>query len=108
MIKSIWLYLERWFPQLIIKRALTFSRCLEEDTGFSLKVVDGEEGLMFFLIDPYGDGDNEDSGYWSNLDDAIFDLSDFEKSQCLEHLVEPSDYDMMAANGLCPRWHDGF
>ena len=101
MIKSIWLYLERWFPKLIIKRALTFSSCLEEDTGFSLKVVEGEEGLMFFLIDPYGDGDNEDSNYWSSLDDAIFDLSE------LSSFGGPSDYDMMSANSLCPRWHDG-
>ena len=78
MIKSIWLYLERWFPKLIIKRALTFSSCLEEDTGFSLKVVEGEEGLMFFLIDPYGDGDDSNSDWCSSLDDAIFDLSDFQ------------------------------
>ncbi len=77
MIKSIWLYLERWFPQLIISRANKFSSCLEEDTGFSLKVVDGEDGLMFFLIDPYGDGDSADSDCWWSLDDAIFDLSSF-------------------------------
>ena len=78
MIKSIWLYLERWFPQLIISRANKFSSCLEEDTGFSLRTVEGEDGLMFFLIDPYGDGDKEDSDYWSSLDDAIFDLSNFD------------------------------
>ena len=35
---------------------------------------------MFFLVDPYGDGDStdfEEYDWWSDLDEAIFDLSDF-------------------------------
>ena len=72
-------YLERWFPGLIIRRADAFSSQLEEDTGFSLRTVEDEEGFfMFFLIDPYGNGDEEDADWWSSLDDAIFDLSDFQ------------------------------
>jgi len=71
-------FFERWFPGLIIRRADAFSSQLEEDTGFSLRTVEGEDGLMFFLIDPYGDGDDSDSDWWSSLDDAIFDLSDFQ------------------------------
>jgi len=68
--------LERLFPSLLIRRAARYSSQLEEDTGFSLRTVEGEEGLMFFLIDPYGDGDDSNSDWWSSLDDAIFDLSD--------------------------------
>ena len=70
--------LEKLFPSLLIRRAARYSSQLEEDTGYSIKVVEGEEGLMFFLIDPYGDGDDSNSDWWSSLDDAIFDLSDFQ------------------------------
>ena len=69
--------LEKLFPSLLIRRANRYSSQLEEDTGFSLRTVEGEEGFMFFLIDPYGDGDDSNSDWWSDLDDAIFDLSDF-------------------------------
>lgn len=68
--------LEKLFPSLLIRRAARYSSQLEEDTGYSIKVVEGEEGLMFFLIDPYGDGYSADFDYWNNLDDLIFDLSD--------------------------------
>ena len=88
MIKSIWLYLERWFPSLIISRANKFSYHLELDTGYSIKTVDSEDGLQFFLIGPCDDPIYviEHDDHWSNLDDCIFDLSDFERSNCLEHL----------------------
>ena len=69
--------IEKLFPSLLIRRAANYSSQLEEDTGFSLRTVEGEEGFMFFLIDPYGDGDDSNSDWWSDLDDAIFDLSDF-------------------------------
>ena len=77
MIKSIWLYLERWFPQLIISRAKKFSSCLEEDTGWQLLTREGEDGLMFFLIEPGESEPADDQDWWTSLDDAIFDLSDF-------------------------------
>ena len=70
--------LEKLFPSLLIRRAARYSSQLEEDTGFSLRTVEGEEGLMFFLIDPYGDGDDSNSDWWYDLDEAIFDLSDFQ------------------------------
>jgi len=70
--------IEKLFPSLLIRRAANYSSQLEEDTGFSLRTVEGEEGFMFFLIDPYGDGDDSNSDWWSDLDDAIFDLSDFD------------------------------
>ena len=69
--------IEKLFPSLLIRRAANYSSQLEEDTGFSLRTVEGEDGFMFFLIDPYGDGDDSNSDWWSDLDDAIFDLSDF-------------------------------
>lgn len=78
MIKSIWLYLERWFPQLIISRANKFSSCLEEDTGFQLITREGEDGLMFFLIEPGESEPSDWQDWWSSLDDAIFDLSNFD------------------------------
>ena len=65
-------YLERWFPALTIRRASLFSNQLEDSTGWSLDIVDHEGELLFFLIDPYGDQE-EDS--WNNLDDCIIDLS---------------------------------
>ncbi len=67
--------IEKLFPSLLIRRAAKYSSQLEEDTGFSLRTVEGEDGLMFFLIDPYGDGDDSNSDWWSDLDEAIFDLS---------------------------------
>ncbi len=67
--------IEKLFPSLLIRRAAKYSSQLEEDTGFSLRTVEGENGLMFFLIDPYGDGDDSNSDWWSDLDEAIFDLS---------------------------------
>ena len=69
--------LEKVFPSLLIRRAAHYSSQLEEDTGFSLRTVEGEDGFMFFLIDPYGDGDDSNRDWGSDLDDAIFDLSDF-------------------------------
>lgn len=69
--------LERLFPSLLIRRAARYSSQLEEDTGYSLRARHGEEGWMFFLVDPYGDGDDSNSDWWSDLDEAIFDLSDF-------------------------------
>jgi len=69
--------LERLFPSLLIRRAARYSSQLEEDTGWSLSARHGEEGWMFFLVDPYGDGDDSNSDWWSDLDEAIFDLSDF-------------------------------
>ena len=65
-------YLERWLPALTIRRASLFSEQLEDSTGWSLDIVDHEGELLFFLIDPYGDQE-EDS--WNNLDDCISDLS---------------------------------
>ena len=65
-------YLERWLPALTIRRASLFSERLEDSTGWSLDIVDHEGELLFFLIDPYGDQE-EDS--WNNLDDCISDLS---------------------------------
>ena len=65
-------YLERWLPALTIRRASLFSQQLEDSTGWSLDIVDHEGELLFFLIDPYGDQE-EDS--WNNLDDCISDLS---------------------------------
>ena len=65
-------YLERWLPALTIRRASLFSNQLEDSTGWSLDIVDHEGELLFFLIDPYGDQE-EDS--WNNLDDCISDLS---------------------------------
>ena len=70
--------LEKLFPSLLIRRAARYSSQLEEDTGFSLRARHGEDGWMFFLIDPYGDGDDSNSDWWSDLDQAIFDLSDFQ------------------------------
>lgn len=69
--------LERLFPSLLIRRAARYSSQLEEDTGWSLSARHDEDGWMFFLIDPYGDGDDSNSDWWSDLDEAIFDLSDF-------------------------------
>jgi len=69
--------LESLFPSLLIRRANRYSTQLEQDTGFSLRARQGEDGWMFFLIDPYGDGDDSNSDWWSDLDEAIFDLSDF-------------------------------
>ena len=69
--------IEKLFPSLLIRRAARYSSQLEEDTGWSLRAIHGEVGLMFFLIDPYGDGDDSNSDWWSDLDEAIFDLSDF-------------------------------
>ena len=69
--------IEKLFPSLLIRRAARYSSQLEEDTGWSLSARHGEDGWMFFLIDPYGDGDDSNSGWWSDLDEAIFDLSDF-------------------------------
>jgi hypothetical protein len=77
IIQKLWLFLERWYPNLIIKRAQTFSNCLEQDTGWRLVVREGEDGLMFFLVEPGEDEPGEDQDWWSSLDDAIFDLSDF-------------------------------
>ena len=68
--------IEKLFPSLLIRRAARYSSQLEEDTGWSLRAKHGEDGWMFFLIDPYGDGDDSNSDWWSDLDDAIFDLSD--------------------------------
>jgi len=65
-------YLERWLPALTIRRASAFSNQLEDSTGWSLDIVDHEGDLLYFLIDPYGDQE-EDS--WNNLDDCISDLS---------------------------------
>jgi len=65
-------YLERWLPALTIRRASLFSERLEDSTGWSLDIVDHEGDLLYFLIDPYGDQE-EDS--WNNLDDCIADLS---------------------------------
>ena len=65
-------YLERWLPALTIRRASLFSNQLEDSTGWSLDIVDHEGELLFFLVDPYGDQE-EDS--WNNLDDCISDLS---------------------------------
>lgn len=65
-------YLERWLPALTIRRASLFSERLEDSTGWSLDIVDHEGELLFFLVDPYGDQE-EDS--WNNLDDCISDLS---------------------------------
>ena len=65
-------YLERWLPALTIRRASLFSERLEDSTGWSLDIVDHEGELLFFLIDPYGDQE-EDS--WNNLDNCINDLS---------------------------------
>jgi hypothetical protein len=65
-------YLERWLPALTIRRASLFSEQLEDSTGWSLDIVDHEGELLFFLVDPYGDQE-EDS--WNNLDDCISDLS---------------------------------
>jgi len=78
MIKPIWLYLERWFPKLIISRANKFSSCLESDTGFQLITKYGDDGLQFYLIEPGETEPDECQDYWSSLDDAIFDLSNFE------------------------------
>jgi len=86
MIKSIWLYLERWFPKLVISRANKFSYHLELDTGFRLITKEGEDGLMFFLLEPGQTEPDTWQDSWSSLDDAIFDLGDFERSNCLEHL----------------------
>tara|TARA_R100000781_G_C3971559_1_gene90324 strand:+ start:42 stop:287 length:246 start_codon:yes stop_codon:yes gene_type:complete len=68
--------LEKLFPSLLIRRANRYSLQLEEDTGFTLRARHGEDGWMFFLIDPYGDGDDSNSDWWPDLDQAIFDLSD--------------------------------
>ena len=68
--------LEKLFPSLLIRRANRYSSQLEEDTGFTLRARHGEDGWMFFLIDPAGDGDDSNSDWWSDLDQAIFDLSD--------------------------------
>ena len=65
-------YLERWLPALTIRRASLFSERLEDSTGWSLDIVDHEGELLFFLVDPYGDQE-EDS--WNNLDDCISDIS---------------------------------
>ena len=65
-------YFERWLPALTIRRASLFSERLEDSTGWSLDIVDHEGELLFFLVDPYGDQE-EDS--WNNLDDCISDLS---------------------------------
>ena len=65
-------YLERWLPALTIRRASLFSEQLADSTGWSLDIVDHEGELLFFLVDPYGDQE-EDS--WNNLDDCISDLS---------------------------------
>jgi len=70
--------LEKLFPSLLIRRAARYSSQLEEDTGFSLRARHSENGWMFFLVDPHGDGDDSDSDWWSDLDEAIFDLSDFQ------------------------------
>ena len=70
--------IESLFPSLLIRRANRYSTQLEQDTGFSLRARHGEDGWMFFLIDPYGEGDDSNSDWWSDLDDAIFDLSDFQ------------------------------
>ena len=53
-------YLERWFPALTIRRAARYSSQLEEETGFSIHVVDSDGTLCFFLIDPYGDPQEPD------------------------------------------------
>jgi len=78
MIKAILLYLERWFPKLIISRANKFSSYLESDTGFQLITKDTEDGLQFYLVEPGESQPDEFQDYWSSLDDAIFDLSNFE------------------------------
>ena len=79
-------YLERWFPSLIIRRADAFSSQLEEDTGWQLVTREGEEGLMFFLIEP-GETEPADDhqDWWSSLDDAIFDLSSFDTWESVPH-----------------------
>ena len=72
--------IEKLFPSLLIRRAARYSSQLEEDTGWSLTARHGEDGWMVFLVDPYGDGDStdfEEYDWWSDLDEAIFDLSDF-------------------------------
>ena len=75
-------YLERLFPALTIRRAAKFSEQLEDQTGYSINVVDSDGTLCFFLIDPYGepqepDPDSIDADFWDNLADCISDLSDF-------------------------------
>ena len=62
---------------IIISRAKKFSSCLEEDTGWQLLTREGEDGLMFFLIEPGESEPADDQDWWTSLDDAIFDLSDF-------------------------------
>ena len=71
-------YLERWLPGLIIRRADAFSSQLEEDTGFQLITREGEDGLMFFLIEPGESEPSDWQDWWSSLDDAIFDLANFD------------------------------
>ena len=73
-------YFERWFPELIIRRAMKFSEQLEDSTGYSIEVLDSDGTLCFFLIDPYGDPQEPDpfapdAEFWDNLDDCIFELS---------------------------------
>ena len=75
-------YLARLFPALTIRRAAYFSEQLEDQTGYSINVVDSDGTLCFFLIDPYGepqepDPDSIDADFWDNLDDCISDLSYF-------------------------------
>ena len=77
--------IEKLFPSLLIRRAARYSSQLEEDTGWSLSARHGVDGWMFFLIDPYGDGDDSNSGWWSDLDEAIFDLSDFHSLHNIYH-----------------------
>ena len=70
--------LESLFPSLLIRRANRYSTQLEQDTGFSLRARHGEDGWMFFLIEPGESEPSDWQDWWSSLDDAIFDLSNFD------------------------------
>ena len=53
--------------------AAELSSLLEESTGWSVEVANlGDDGVAFFLIDPYGDRDGDG---WDCLDDLAADVA---------------------------------